>query len=133
MKTIEVTDRFAVINCCDCGTPFAVPVRFEQSLRETHQKFCCPNGHWQSFHGQTEEERLQKVLKQTERRLECARATATRFQDEAETAERKRRAAKGQLTKVKNRVSRGVCPCCNRSFSNLHDHMKSQHPSWTGE
>lgn len=25
----------------------------------------------------------------------------------------------------------GVCPCCNRSFTNVRRHMTSQHPDYT--
>lgn len=39
-------------------------------------------------------------------------------------------AARGQVTRIKNRVGNGVCPCCNRSFGNLHRHMQTKHPGW---
>lgn len=42
-------------------------------------------------------------------------------------------AYKGQVTKVKRRVSKGVCPCCNRTFENLARNMESQHPAYGGE
>lgn len=38
--------------------------------------------------------------------------------------------ARGQLTKLKRRVSNGVCPCCNRSFADLHRHMTEKHPDY---
>lgn len=28
------------------------------------------------------------------------------------------------------RIRNGVCPCCNRSFKDVHRHMKSQHPEF---
>ena len=37
------------------------------------------------------------------------------------------------LTRVKNRVSRGVCPNCNRTFKDLARHMASKHPVGTEE
>jgi hypothetical protein len=52
------------------------------------------------------------------------------MQDERDTAERRRRAEKAAKTKIKNRVAKGVCPCCNRTFQNLADHMKSKHPDY---
>jgi hypothetical protein len=33
-----------------------------------------------------------------------------------------------QATKrLKQRVAAGVCPCCNRTFTNLAEHMAGQH------
>jgi hypothetical protein len=37
------------------------------------------------------------------------------------------------VTKIKNRVGHGVCPCCTRSFQNLARHMASEHPTFAAE
>lgn len=37
---------------------------------------------------------------------------------------------KGAHQRTKNRVAKGVCPCCNRSFTNLAKHMAGQHPDF---
>jgi hypothetical protein len=37
----------------------------------------------------------------------------------------------GQVTRIKNRVKNGVCICCNRSFSDLHQHMLTKHPDFS--
>ncbi len=34
------------------------------------------------------------------------------------------------MTKVKKRAANGVCPCCNRTFSDLARHMKAKHPDF---
>ena len=47
-------------------------------------------------------------------------------------AERSAAAYKGHLTRVKRRVGNGVCPCCNRTFKNLADHMTTKHPDYAG-
>ena len=118
------------ICCCECGIIFAVPTAFEKSLRDTHQQFYCPNGHQQHFPGETEEENLRRErnrLKQQAARLH------DQIEDERrgrESAERSASAYKGQVTKIKKRVSGGVCPCCNRSFENLRRHMDSKHPDY---
>jgi hypothetical protein len=39
-------------------------------------------------------------------------------------------AGKAQVTKLKKRASAGVCPCCNRTFSNMARHMAHQHPEF---
>jgi hypothetical protein len=50
-----------------------------------------------------------------------------------EAAERRASAARGQVTKIKNCVGHGICPCCNRTFENQSRHMASQHPTFTAE
>lgn len=61
------------------------------------------------------------------------RRRADRMRDEKEAAERRVSAAKGQVTKLKNRTAAGVCPCCTRSFENLKRHMATKHPAFTDE
>jgi DNA repair exonuclease SbcCD ATPase subunit len=39
-------------------------------------------------------------------------------------------AQKGVTTRIKNRASNGVCPCCNRTFQNLARHMHTKHPDF---
>ena len=39
-------------------------------------------------------------------------------------------AQKGVTTRLKNRVQKGVCPCCNRYFAQLQRHMTTQHPNF---
>ncbi len=35
---------------------------------------------------------------------------------------------KNKLSRQLKRVNKGVCPCCNRTFVNLANHMKTTHP-----
>lgn len=37
---------------------------------------------------------------------------------------------KGVVTRTRNRIANGVCPCCDRSFTNLQRHMASKHPDY---
>lgn len=39
-------------------------------------------------------------------------------------------AQRGATKRLSNRVKNGVCPCCTRSFHNLREHMKTQHPDF---
>ncbi len=41
-------------------------------------------------------------------------------QKHAESERRKRR-------RIEARVSKGVCPCCNRTFENVQKHMETKH------
>lgn len=33
-------------------------------------------------------------------------------------------------TRTRNRIAAGVCPCCNRTFQNLADHMRTLHADY---
>jgi len=54
------------INCCNskCGIRFFVDDTYEKAKQEDHSSFFCPNGHGQHFYGQSETERLRKLLGQ---------------------------------------------------------------------
>lgn len=112
--------------CCVCGVVFAMPSSLQQRLRESGALFYCPSGHPQHY-SETEIQKLQKELQRvkesSQREIEWQRGAR-------QTAEKQLIVKKGQITKLKNRISKGVCPCCNRSFANLHQHMSSKHPDY---
>jgi len=112
------------INCCKCALPFAVPARFEQARRADHETFYCPNGHPQGYYGKSALEKAREKLKEQEER--AAGEVAKRLQTE-KLLEQERKKNAGQKKKL-DRVAKGVCPCCNRSFVNLKRHMDSKHP-----
>lgn len=88
-------------------------------------QFYCGYGHAQHYiWGETE---LDKMRRDRDR---LAQRVAQK-DDELKSLEGRRRAAVGQVTRIKNRVGHGVCPCCNRTFENLHRHMTTQHPTFT--
>lgn len=37
---------------------------------------------------------------------------------------------RGVVTKTKNRIGKGVCPCCNRTFVELARHIATKHPDY---
>lgn len=108
--------------CANCSMNFAVPVDWISERRRTGNAFFCPNGHSLSF-----KETSEKILK---KRLEAKEAELTRERERTKRAQRQVSAGRGQITRIKNRVSNGVCPCCNRTFQNLLRHMGTQHPDW---
>ena len=123
MASETYTGTMTVLTCCVCGVAHGLPTNYASARRNDHQSWHCPNGHKQYFFGKSDAE-LQRE------RADRAEARAIRMQDERDTAERRRRAEKAAKTKIKNRVAKGVCPCCNRTFQNLADHMKSKHPDY---
>lgn len=48
--------------CCSCGITFYVTKKFQQRVYRDKSAFHCPNGHRQSYTGDTEQERLRKLL-----------------------------------------------------------------------
>jgi hypothetical protein len=122
-----------VDSCCVCGVIYAVTVDFDKARRSDRARFFCPNGHGQSYQGKTEEQKLRERLERAEQdrdRAEAGRRAAT---DQAAAAERSARAYRGHLTRLRNRIANGVCPCCNRSFANVRAHIAGQHPEWAAE
>lgn len=108
--------------CDNCTMGQLVPEHWYENRRKTKDGFYCGNGHRWSF---TENE-ADKLRRERDR----AKQQEAYWRDEAARAERQVAAAKGQVTKLRNRVKNGVCPCCNRSFANLQRHMKTKHPDW---
>lgn len=115
--------------CCNCYTHFAMDQALNQNLLANGGTFYCPNGHGQHY-TKTEVSRLKDKLANAEKRLAWSEDSATRARIEAEEAKRSRAAIKGQLTKTRNRIANGVCPCCHRTFVNVARHVTSKHPDF---
>lgn len=108
--------------CCNCGIPFAMPDYLQRQCKENKKNFYCPNGHGQ--HYTTSE--IDKL------RADVARAKQDGewWKNRAEVSAKEVITHKGQITKLKNRISKGVCPCCQRTFVNLGRHMHTKHPDF---
>lgn len=119
MATFERTVEFEVYTCCHkgCGIQFGLSAQYVAHRRKDHAFWYCPSGHSQHFSGMTDEQR----------RLKEAEAKAQRLQIRADKAEQRASAVNRQYKKIRDRVKNGVCPCCNRTFQNLADHMRTKH------
>ena len=120
---LRPSTQLETLTCGNCGIVFAVPDYWVEGRRkgeEGKNEFWCPNGHNRVF-CETEVMRLKRELEQTQQRLHWVRA-------QKERAERETAAARGQVTRLRNRIQKGVCPDCKRSFTNLRRHMASKHP-----
>lgn len=109
--------------CFHCGLIFGLEKNHHEALVKSHEEFYCPVGHKQYYCSETNEERLEKQLHRERQKHDQTKA-------DLENKEYQRRNVKGQLTKMRNRIKSGVCPCCNRTFRDLHRHMKSKHPNY---
>ena len=118
---LEFTDTATLVTteCCACGITFAVPRWWDQKRRATHEGFYCPNGHSLSYHAESDADRALRA-KQAQAVAE-ARARELRAQLEQEQAKHAR---------LKKRLTAGVCPCCQRTFTCLARHLKTKHPEY---
>ena len=126
---LTVETKFEVIYCCSCRIAFAVPNSVRSDWREKGTTFWCPNGHQQHY-SESDVQKLRKALEIEQRNAKFARENAAAERQAREQTERRLSARKAANTRLRNRVKNGVCPCCNRTFMNLHDHMKTKHPDF---
>lgn len=122
------------LKCYHCKVEFGLHDETERQLRMSSANFHCPYGHVQHFpKGETEADKLRRErdrLKQNEAWYEQRNRE---LRAEAESERRRAAAARGQVTKLKNRAAAGLCPCCNRSFVNLQRHMATKHAAFRAE
>lgn len=118
--------------CCVCGCTFAIPADMIRKRRENRESFYCPNGHSLSFTESTVN-KLEKELVREKAKTDQALADAKWQRERHREAEKSIVAYKGNVTKLKNRIGAGVCPCCNRSFIELASHMLTKHPGFRKE
>lgn len=121
--------------CCRCKTEFYLPDELYHSAKRSPAiSFWCPYGHEQHFAaGETDEQKLRRERDRLKQQLAERDDAIAEQRKMREQAERQVSAQKGLVTRLKNRVGRGVCPCCNRQFDNLHRHMTSKHPTYIAE
>ena len=134
--TVTASIQFHTETCCSCGVMFAMTQEFyaeRQRNSGPNNPFYCPNGHKQHYVGESDAQKLERERKRFEEELAAKNATLERVRAQADAAERRASAAKGQVTKIKRRVGNGVCPCCNRTFFDLQRHMHNKHPEFKAE
>lgn len=114
------------IECYKCGVVFAVSRSFNAQRLEDKASFFCPNGHSQAY----VESEVDRVRREMQSQLDHEASRADMWKRESESNKRELTAAKGQMTKLKKRITNGVCPVCNRNFVALGKHIRGQHPEF---
>ncbi len=131
MSVVQLyTSELVLIHCYKCHAAFGLNKDHYERARNTGIGFFCTNGHEQFF-CDTEIKKLQRERDQLTARNDQLKAEADYQRNRRRQTERQLSATKGVVTRTKNRISKGVCPCCNRYFANVHKHIESQHPSYT--
>jgi hypothetical protein len=105
-----------------CGVQFAVPQALLNVSRTHGTSFYCPKGHLLRI-GEGEVDKLKRQVENEKQRREWAEKNAA-------TARKAEAIVRGKLKAQSERVKNGVCPCCNRSFTNLRRHMSTKHPEF---
>ena len=84
------------VECCNCHMLFAVTKGFNDERRKDHEYFYCPAGHAQHYPGKSNEQKLRERLEEEQRCCISAR-------EEANAIERRLRATRGVVTKLKKK------------------------------
>jgi len=128
LEKMEVTAALTKIQCGECGGVYALSERYVNYKREKGGYWICPycKCGWGYSLKDSELEKAKKEAKRANDNLARERAR----HDQTQMSLRSHKAAK---TRLKNRIAQGACPCCNRYFKNLHQHIKTKHPKYNEE
>lgn len=91
-ETLRGSIQFVVETCFSCQVPFAMTVEFKEEKQKKRQRFYCPNGHGQSYTGETDQAKLERVRKSNQH-----------LKDRCDRSERSAAAYKGQATRLRNK------------------------------
>lgn len=110
--------------CCVCGVLIMMPQNRYRVCMEngSSEHFYCCNGHRQHF-TTSEVSRLKEKVNDLDNQI-------TWKNRKLEQEQRRSSAYKGHVTRIKNRIAKGICPCCKRQFQNLARHMAHKHPDY---
>ena len=115
--------EFVTEECCNCGIPFAMTADFQSRRLKDRNSFYCPAGHRQAYIGKSNEQKLKDQLASKQRELERQAQRSSNLQVQRDSLNR-------SYNKMRDRVKNGVCPCCNRTFQNLQNHIQIKHPDF---
>lgn len=121
MSTFTLEAKFELVHCGKkgCDQQFGMPENWYLETKRTGATWWCPKGHPRVWLGET-----------TEQKLEAAEARQRHLQDQLEAAEREAENQRRTIIRERSRFANGVCPCCNRSFTNVRRHMSTKHPDY---
>ena len=132
--TYTISLGLQAFTCDSCGSTFGVPRSYYDrwevgDVEKSRTIYCCCCGHrWTC--GETAQARLERQLAVERASHDQTRAARDEWRRMEHERSRQLSATKGVVTRTKRRISHGVCPCCTRTFQNLREHMKNQHPAY---
>ena len=118
------------MSCGECGGSYALSAKYIAQRRQNGGYWNCPYCKCSWGYGESEVDRLKKEVSEKENQINREQIRTRTAREDAQHQKNKLRAEKGAKTKLKKRIAAGVCPCCNRTFKQLANHMKNQHPEY---
>lgn len=131
MESLAYSVTLTTMSCGECGGVYAINEQRRAQCRTEGTGWTCPycKCSWGYFNN-GENARLKRELEQLRKRKEWAEQESRNQRERREATERRLSAQRGVTTRIKNRISKGACPCCNRTFQDLQRHMVRQHPTY---
>jgi DNA-directed RNA polymerase subunit RPC12/RpoP len=117
---------FEVEDCIRCGAVYALTKDFLERKLNKGGSWWCPYCGNKMHYCKSKIQKLEEQLRNANNSL----ARETSRHDQTKMSLRAHKAAK---TRLKNRIGKGICPCCNRYFANLHNHIAKEHPEFVTE
>jgi len=111
-------EELVALRCGQCGCRFGMTAFMQKRRAEDKETFYCPNGHPRAY-VESEADKLRRERDRLQQQIACK-------DDEIKSRDR-------QIKKMKKREAAGTCPCCQRTFSNMAQHMKQQHPQFVAD
>lgn len=149
MSVAEISNTIVVytkLTCPVCGVHYAIDTALYTNIWNKGGHWYCANGHNLIFI-ESKAERIQKQLDATTKQLQAAKDNEIYYRNRVEEIHSEKQAVevelkgtrtqlKGTKTKLRNSNTRhaaGVCPCCQRTFKQLVQHMANKHPDYKTE
>jgi RNase P subunit RPR2 len=108
--------------CCNCHMLFGMTKEFYDERKEKKgTEFFCPKGHSQHYTGESDAQRYKRMLEEANKKN-------TDLAGRVHGAETARGIAEKKAKRLLKRIRAGVCPHCQRTFSQLARHIESKHP-----
>lgn len=119
-RDVMIERTIHIIECAACSVDFGIGADYMAKRRKDSGTFYCPSGHSNFY----------KAGKSDEQKLREATARETALKDQLSAAIRDAETTRVTLLRDRQRFANGVCPCCNRTFQNVLNHMKGEHPDY---
>ena len=113
------------LQCGTCGVWHAFPETIYDHCRREGGFWHCPNGHSRGWKDGADNTELQQLRRERDR----LKQDAARLNDDLAEQARRAAAAEKKVIQIRKRAAAGLCPCCNRTFSNVQRHMQTKHPN----
>lgn len=125
----DLLTGLVTIRCCECSVTFGMSDQLYKLRLKDGKAFYCPVGHKQFF-TENNEAALKKQLQNALTSKQFYQDRADHYRESMIKEENRSRGLKGALTMTRRRIANGKCPCCKKTFDDLKNHIKSDHPKY---